>query len=592
VLSALLLAACSEPHQAGDGQRGGAARTYVHALDGAPYSIDPAQANSLYANFIAVNLYDTLYRYKYLARPYQLEPNLAATLPEFSVDGLTLTIPLKRGVHFIDDPAFAGGHGREVTAQDVVYSIQRHFDPQMRAQGAWLWQERIVDIDAWKERGSDYSDPVAGLTALDDHTLQIRLVRPYPQVVHTLAQGYAAVVPREAVEAYGRGFGSQAVGSGPFRLDSFDTTRAVMLRNPDFRREAFDLHHEGFDPARDAGLHLESLQGREPPFLDRLVLEFISEDAARWNAFRSGQVQFLKVPASQFGQVLAESPPLRLVESLAAQYQLEAVAEAGFVYTNFNMADPRIGAHPDPQQAQRNRALRCAIVKGFDWHARNRMFFHDLGQVFPGIIPPSLPEYDPAQGQDYVQHDPDGARALLAENGWQANNLPLLEYGFPASVTERQMFEQFRGFMQAIGWPADKVQPLAYGNYGEYSRAYSQGQVMLITSSWTLDYPDAENTLQLFYGPNAAPGSNSASFNDPQFNALYAQAAPLPPSPERTSLFRAMNRRVMDECATISGLSRTLLLMWDRQVIMRPDRSNSLGGFFLRFVDLREAATP
>jgi hypothetical protein len=53
-----------------------------------------------------------------------------------------------------------------------------------------------------------------------------------------------------------------------------------------------------------------------------------------------------------------------------------------------------------------------------------------------------------------------------------------------------------------------------------------------------------------------------------------------------------MNRRVMDECATISGLSRTLLLMWDRQVIMRPDRSNSLGGFFLRFVDLREAATP
>ena len=46
-------------------------------MDGAPSSLDPAQASNIYANFIVVNLYDTLYRYKYLARPYQLEPNLA-----------------------------------------------------------------------------------------------------------------------------------------------------------------------------------------------------------------------------------------------------------------------------------------------------------------------------------------------------------------------------------------------------------------------------------------------------------------------------------------------------------------------------------
>ncbi len=50
-------------------------------MDGAPTSLDPAQASSIYANFLAVNLYDTLYRYKYLARPYQLEPNLAEGCP-------------------------------------------------------------------------------------------------------------------------------------------------------------------------------------------------------------------------------------------------------------------------------------------------------------------------------------------------------------------------------------------------------------------------------------------------------------------------------------------------------------------------------
>lgn len=557
-------------------------------MDGSPYSLDPAQANSLYANFLVVNLYDTLYRYKYLARPYQLEPNLAAALPEFSEDGLIVTIRLKQGVHFIDDPAFPGGRGREVTAQDFIYSIQRHFDPASRAQGAWLWQGRIEGLDAWKDRGADYDDPVSGLEASDPHTLRIRLARPFPQLVHTLAQGYAAIVPREAVEHYGRELGVKAVGSGPFRLERFDTARAVLVPNPGFRREPFDLDAEGYDPERDAGLGIEPLDGRAPPFVDRLVIEFITEDAARWNAFISGDTHFVKVPVAQFDRVLGGRDPLLLAPDLRERFHFEAVPESGFVYTNFNMSDPRIGYHEDPEQAERNRALRCAIVKGFDWQARNAVFYYGIGQVFPGVIPPSLPEFDGAN-EDYVRHDPEGARRLLAGHGWAADTLPVLEYGFPSSVTERQMFEQFRAFMQDIGWPAEKVQPLSFANYGDYSRAYSQRRVMLITSSWTLDYPDAENTISLFHGPNASPGANSANFEDPEFDAMYEQSAHLPPSPERTRLFRAMNQRVMAECASISGISRTLLLMWSRDAMMRPDRSNSLGGYYLRFVDLGDA---
>ena len=88
-------------------------KIYKHAMDGAPGSLDPAQAASLYANFLVVNLYDTLYRYKYLARPYQLQANLATSMPEVSDDGLQLTIHIRKGVRFIDDPAFASGIGRD-----------------------------------------------------------------------------------------------------------------------------------------------------------------------------------------------------------------------------------------------------------------------------------------------------------------------------------------------------------------------------------------------------------------------------------------------------------------------------------------------
>ncbi|NRB71220.1 MAG: hypothetical protein HRU51_04825 [Xanthomonadales bacterium] len=562
-------------------------KRYVHSLDGAPASLDPAQAGTRYAKFLVLNLYDTLYRYRYLARPYELAPNLAAAMPELSKDGLTLTIRLKRGVHFIDDPAFADGKGREVTAQDVIYSLQRHFDPATRSQGAWLWQGRIEGLDEWKAQGSNYEQPVSGLRALDRYTLEIRLTQPFPQFVHTLAQGFAGVVPREAVTAYGLELGRRAVGSGPFRLQSIDSARARLVRNEHFRQETFDLALEGFDPERDQGLGLTALEGRSSPFIDELEIEFIAEDAARWSSFYSGLTQFTKVPVAQFGQVLESTAPPTLKPELQERFQLQAAPELGFVYTVFNMADPEIGYSEDPQRNERNRALRCAIVKGFDWTQRNQRFFGGIGELFPGIIPPRLPEFDPDQDRGSTQADPAAARALLAAADWHADNLPVLEYGFPTSVTERQLFEQFRGFMEAIGYPREKIQPLSYASFGDYYRAYSQGQVMLITSAWTMDYPDAENTVQLFYGPHRAPGANAASFDDPQFNAAFSAAATLPPSPQRTELYRAANQRVMDECAAITGLVRRLVLLWDRQVILQPDWA-FVGGSAMRFVDLRD----
>ena len=581
LLTLLFQTACDQPaDQQTPGQE---YTTYRHSMDGAPTSLDPAQASSIYANFLAVNLYDTLYRYKYLARPYKLEANLADGLPQVSSDGLIYTIRLKPGVHFIDDPAFPEGKGRAVQAEDFVYSIKRHFDAATRAQGAWLWQDRIVGLDDWKEEGSDYGREVSGLKALDERTLQIQLISPFPQLTHTLAQGYSAIVPREAVERYGQEFAIHPVGSGPYRLRSFNNASAVMIRNIAFREEPLSLESEGFDQALHGHLGLERLEGRSPPFTDQIEFEFIAEDAARWNAFIAGELDFIKVPVSQFDQVLQQRNPPVLNPELVKSYHLKANLESGFVHTDFNMDDQRIGYSPNPDRNVRNKALRCAIIKAFDWEKRNEVFFYGIGQVFAGIIPPAAPEFDSGQDLSSITRDLDGARALLSSHGWNAENLPVLEYGFPSSVTERQMFEQFRSFLGDIGYPRDKIRPLTFATYGDYARAYLNREVMLTTIGWTMDYPDAENTVQLFYGPNSSPGANSANYNNTEFNRLYRASSSMQPSPMRTTIYRNMNRIVTDDCVTISGASRRLILLWDRDLAMTPDRS-FLGGFFLRFV--------
>ena len=583
----LMVVACEQPPSTDSGVP---AKIYRHAMDGIPGSIDPAQAATIYANFIVINLYDTLYRYKYLARPYQLQPNLAAAMPEVSEDGLRVTIRIKKGVYFIDDPVFEDAVGREVKAHDFVYSIKRHFDPDSRAQGTWLWQDRIEGLDLWKTEGSNYDADITGLRTLDDYTIQITLTQPFPQFVHTLTQGYAAIVPREAVEKYGQALSSHPVGSGPFKLISRDSTRAVLAKNTGFRQEPFDLEAEGYDPATEVSPGLDKLQGKMPPFIDQLEFEFVPEGAARWNAFSAGELHFIKVPVSQFDSILSQRAPPALKPKYADLFAFEASPESGFIYTDFNMADERIGYHPDPEQNRRNQALRCAMVKAFDWKKNNEIFFYNIGQVFPGVIPPSVPEYDAGGDASYIQHDLQGARQLLEANGWNEETLPTLEYGFTHGVTERQAFEQFRNFMMTAGYPAEKIRPLIFATFGDYQRAYSQGKVTLINLSWTMDYPDAENLMQLYYGPNAAPGSNSASYNNPDYNHLYETAATMNESPERTSIYRQMNQMLMDDCVSITGISRTMLFLWDKKFIMKPDRY-FVGGYFMRFVDIAESAS-
>lgn len=560
-------------------------RVYRHALDGAARTLDPVRASTVYAGFVVTNVFDTLFRYRYLARPYELTPNLALGFPAISEDGRVYTITLRDDARFTDDPAFPGGVGRAVTAHDVIYSLKRHFDPSQRSQGAWLWADRIEGLDAWGKRGADYDEPVPGLVALDDHTVRIELTEPYPQLVYTLAMPYSALVPREAVEYHGREFGIRPVGSGPFRLQTFDRTLARLTRNPDFRRPPLDLAAEGFDPGLHGGLGLETLDGRRYPFVDRLEIHFIEESAASWSAFVSGEVDNVMVPNEHFDSVLTRRDPIEFRPDILARYHARAGLEAGFVFLGFNMADPRFGHHPDPARAAANRALRCAIRKSYDWPARNRTFYYGIGRIFPGVIPPVVPEFDPERTRASVTRDLDGARLLLDRYGWTAENLPELRYGLVSGVQQRQMYAQFRSQMIELGFPPEKVRAENFATFGDFSRALKNRRLDVFFLGWTLDYPDAQNTLQLFYGPFQTPGSNNFNYTDPEFDALYERTLTMQPGPERTRLYRRMNGMIIDDCVAVSGLSRTRIHLWNKDAIMLPDRE-ILSGFFLRFVDV------
>jgi len=580
-LAVLVTAGCQQPEAPSEGTE----KVYRHAIDGVPGSLDPAHADSVYAATVVKNLFDTLYRYKYLERPYELTPNLAEDLPDVSEDGRVYRIRLRADARFADDPAFPQGQGRAVTAQDVVYSLKRHFMAETRSRGGWLWRDRIVGLEA--DTALDHADQeVTGLKALDDRTVRVELTEPYPQFTHTLAMALSAIVPREAVERYGREFGVHPVGSGPFVLKRFDETVAVLEPNPGFDRGPVQLDAEGYDPERHAEYGLAAIDGQPYPLLDRLEIHFITEPTARWSSFSSSRgVDTVMVPPEMTDRVLDSRTPLSFRPSIREQYHSVAGIEAGFVFYGFNMANPAIGYNDDPRREQRNRSLRCAMRDAFDWSSRNRAFYHELGEVFPGVIPPWLAAHDPDAPDASIAHRPQAARQRLRSAGWEGETLPSLVYGLEASIQQRQMFEQFRAWMQAIGFPAGRFEPRTFASFGEYARAIGHRELDIFLMGWTLAYPDAQYALQLFYGPNAAPGANSVNYANPAFDRLFERASTMPAGPERTRLYRRLNRMVIDDCVVIGSLSRTRLHLWKRHVRMLPDRE-MIGGFFLRFVDV------
>jgi len=562
-------------------------KVYYHSMDGTPTTLDPVRAATIYTNFIVLNVFDTLYSYKYLKRPYEIKPNLATSLPEVSEDGLTYTIHIKKGVMFHNDEAFKDGQGREVLAGDFVYSLKRHFDTKFNSQGAWVFADRIVGLDDWKKNGSDYSQHIEGLQALDDHTIQIKLVEKYPQLTYTLAMGFSALIPKEAVEFYGNEFGSNPVGSGPFILKSYNLEKAIFEVNPNFRKEPLDLAFEGYDEAIHGFTGIKSLAGQSPPFIDVMELSFIKETSSRWNSFTKGnEIQYTTVPKEQSNSVIMNKKPLTLYPKITDNYHHMYGVEAGFVYSGFDMMNPVFGNNGDPVHDEKNKALRCAIRKAKNWDQSNRAFYFGLGTVFPGVITPSVLEYDPDMSQDSIELDIEGAKQLLQQAGWNAENLPDLVYHTSGSVTNRLQYEQFRGFLKKVGYPVKKVKYNPYPSFGAFNKALKDGKTPFFSLGWGLDYPDAENTLQLFYGPNKSPGSNNFNYVNPQFDSLFEQAKTMQPSPERTDLYQQLNQMVIDDCVVLSGLSRNRIYLWHHDVIMYPDRE-ILGGFFARYVAVK-----
>jgi len=550
LLSAGAIVACAV--SCGPGPLGGSSgdANTLYIVGGDFKGFDPVDAGDVESADEVSRVYEGLLEYAYLDRPYRPIPRLAASMPEVSQDGLTYTFTIKPGVHFSDDPCFPGGQGREVTADDFVYSFKRVLDPHLESPGDWIFAEHVLGADAWvKAAGAangpaDYSRPLPGFQAVDRDKLQVRLAEPYPQLLYVLTMCYAFVVPHEAVEYYGDQFRLHPVGTGPFRLKSWrQNYRLEFERNPSFSGQAYPDKGEPGDAA--AGLLADA--GKPLPLLDRIVEYDIREFYTIWQMFLSGKIPSSGINKDYFEKVI--TPNLGLSPGLEKMgIRLYKTPDLATDYIGFNMLDPVIGASSDPDVNLRHKKLRQAFATAIDVKKYIEVITNNRYTPANSPIPPGVAGHTD-QPYPYT-YNLARARELIAEAGYKdglSNGVPLrLTMIMPGSgsTDSRQAADFYEEQLRAIGVDL-VVQQLSFA---EYLRREHDGNTQVFWAGWVIDYPDAQNFLQLFYGPNKCPGINATNYQNPEFDRLYEKIITMADSPERTAMYEQMAGMTTEDC--------------------------------------------
>ncbi|MBY0515654.1 MAG: ABC transporter substrate-binding protein [Bacteriovoracaceae bacterium] len=507
---------------------------------------DPIYAADLYSANEVGKVYETLLEFHYLKRPYELTPNLAESMPEVSKDGLTYTFKIKKGVKFHDSKAFADGKGRELKADDFVYSFKRLGDPKLQSTGWWVWDGKIAGLNEWREKNStaekvNYAEEISGLKKIDDYTLQVKLNKPFPQFLYSLAMPFTSVVAHEAVEKFGQEFQNYPVGTGPFVLDYFDNSnRIVYKRNPTFRDKFYPSEGEASDESQG----LLSDAGKKLPLVEKIIVNIVIEAQPQWLNFQKGSADLLGVPKDNFDQAIVGGKEIA-PEMAKKGIRLSMVPSLDVTYIAFNHNDPLFTS---------NLKLRQALSLAYDRVESNKLFFNNTAQIAQSIIPPGIAGHKKEYKNAFVDRDLERAKKLLKEAGYpEGKGLPELTYETVGSTVSRQQGEFFAKCMSDIGV---KVK-ISTNTWPELVKKTNTKTAQMFGMAWGADYPDAENFLSLMYGPNESPGSNSSNYKNAAFDKIFAQAAIMQDSPERTALYEKLYEMVGDDVPWIYGVHRT-----------------------------------
>ncbi len=480
----------------------------------------PLSIIDVYSYRVASQVYEGLFKFRQDSL-YVVE----SLVDEFTLDSTqtVYTFKLKQNVYFHDDECFEGGKGRKMTAEDVRYAFTMACTQSRLNQSFNLFEGIVKGADEYYQataNGNTPSGGVAGFTVLDEHTLQIELVKPNAIFKYNLARPGAFIFPKEAYDRYGEEMRIKCVGTGPFRLSSLDEEVSINLR-------------------KNENYHGTDVYGNKLPFLSAISIKFLNDKKVELLEFRKGNLEMMyRLPTDAIIEVMEEA------ENVVLQREPEMSTQ--FLALNNDRAPFN------------NISFRKAVSFAID---REKILDYVLsgegyGEGKNGITPPVFPFYHIDRITGY-RLNIDSANFYLRKAGYKSGkDVP------PITLELNSEGERFTNvaveIKKQLKEHLDIELEINMTTMSQATEKATSGKYGMLRLSWLADYPSPENYLWAFYSKGLPPiGSedktwpNLTRYRNSEFDRYYEYGLTAKTEEESTEMFLKAEQLVMQDAAIV-----------------------------------------
>ena len=460
-------------------------------LNANPTTLDPALVTDVMGGGIAAKLFNGLVRFN---ENLDIVPDIAGKW-SLSADQMTYTFHLRRDVTF--------SNGKKVTAGDFQYSFERVLTPKTRAPLTWV----LDKIEGARDFMSGKTGVVSGIRVLNNHTLQLKLEKPFGPFLSLLAMTTAYVVPREVVEKLGQDFGTHPLGSGPYVLSEWKHGQGLTLTSRD-----------------------DYFEGK--PRLNGISYRIIPEDLTAVMEFETNRLDVLLIPSSEYRHFTTDPAWRDLVFGKPG---------LNSYYLGLNCTRPPFN------DLRVRRAMNLAIDRQ---HILNTIF-EKRGVLATGPVPPGLWKYSIRPWTREYEYDPKKAKTLIHEAGAEGTTIKIYISADPEVL---DIVEVIQDYLAAVGLRAELTQL----DWSAFKQAVNNGEADAFWLSWWADYPDPENfLLPLFHSASAGSAGNRTRCDDPELDKLIETAQRTVDERKRYRLYRQAENRVRENAPWVFMWHRT-----------------------------------
>ena len=492
----------------------GTGGTYRRPLEFNPKTLDPPLSLDMYAVNIIQQVFDGLVQFD---KDLNIIPAIAKSW-KVSPDGLTYTFYLREGVKF--------HNGREVVAEDFVYSFTRVIDPKTKSPAASLL-DRVI---GFKEFQEGKISTVKGLRAIDKYTFEIKLTEPYSPFLSILGMNKFKVLPREEVEKSGTDFGKSPVGTGPFKFISMKEGEEIVLEaNKDYS------------------------EGR--PYLDKIDFK-IFHGAPRekiLTEFKEGGLEESFIPPEEIEEILKQK-----------KYSFIQKPLLSLRFYGFNLRTKPLD----------NKRLRKAINFAIDKKSIISEIHKNQFHLAKGILPPGMPGYDPKR--EPYPHNETLAQKYLMESGYGKDKLAptLAIWSASKSDAAQKELNEIKSQLNKIG-----IQAIIHyeTNWPNFLLMLRDHKFPIHIHAWYADFPDPDNFLGILF--HSKSKYNYWAYQNKEVDRLLDKARAERDYLKRMAMYRKIEEIVLDDAPIVPMVNHLFQMVYQHYV--RGVEVSALGGPYI-----------